>query len=605
MITLRAGTRIGRFQIGRVLGRGSSGAVYLATDSQIERPIALKVFWPDDAPLESDRDEAEKLFLKEAQLAGRLQHPNIVTVYDIGREGDGFFIAMEYVEGEALKQTLRAGEPPPFAMAVSIVRQVAEALGHAHEKGVLHRDIKPGNILLSRDGRVKVTDFGVGEFLTATTCDRGSDRILGSPPYMSPEQIRDDRLDARADLFSLGVVFYELLTGTRPFGGDSVTKVAYQILNADPEDPRVRRPELPAAATEVFRRLLAKERDERPADAREFLREVARLSGEAAETVPVPPIFLPLPPPATSRGSNRWFALALAAAAALVAAALLVTGSRRGPSDAPGHAVTPQGRVALAKESNAVGRAGAGGVAAGSAGGVIRGPGEANVLPTAPSLLETSRRASPIRFSTPVSARPRSAASRLARTTLANLPDRVYRTRRFVRFGVRPDQSRLFVDGQYVGIADDWDGWAGGRVFPFSRTGTHRVRVELPGYRALLLVFLVTPEAKDDTVDVTDRLDRVAEAPYSRVSGLGERTTGAVEMTSDPPAATVSSGKQVLGLANAFGAQTPLRLPGPAVHELTFSAPERVSKTVRVLVSPNAGRDVARVRVRLDPTRSP
>ena len=466
MITLRAGTRIGRFQIVRVLGRGSSGAVYLATDPQIERPIALKVFWSDEG-LEVDRDEVENRFLKEAKLAGRLQHPHIVTVYDIGREGDGLFIAMEYVEGEALKQTLRAGEPPPFAMAVSVVRQVAEALAHAHEKGVLHRDIKPGNILLSRDGRVKVTDFGVGEFITAATYDRSSDRMVGSPPYMSPEQIRDDRLDARADLFSLGVVFYELLTGARPFGGDSVTKVAYQILNAEPEDPRVLRPELPAVATEVFLRLLAKERDERPADARDFLREVERLSADAAETVPVPPIFVP-PPSAAAwiRGSKRWIALALSVAAALVAAALLIRASLKGPSGIPGPPATPSGRMALVKEPG--GRTKSGPVAGelGSAAGVIERSGETRALPTASSLRETPRRPAPTRPTRRATAPPLSEVA-VEPTAPAQAPDRVYRTRRFARFGVRPDQSRLYVDGRYVGIADDWDGWAGGRVFLF------------------------------------------------------------------------------------------------------------------------------------------
>ena len=165
MRVLPAGAWIGRFRVLRVLGKGSMGVVYLATDPRIGRPIALKTFRPEGGPPEFSRDEMEDQFLREARLAGRLQHPNIVTVFDDGRASDVPFIVMEYVDGESLKALLAARAVFTVPESLWILRQIAEGVGHAHEKSVLHRDIKPGNVLLRREGAVKVTDFGLARSL--------------------------------------------------------------------------------------------------------------------------------------------------------------------------------------------------------------------------------------------------------------------------------------------------------------------------------------------------------------------------------------------------------------------------------------------------------
>jgi len=254
-MTLPLGSRLGRFEITGVLGEGAMGTVYLAHDPQIERPVAVKTLRLEGSQ-EQGKDLASR-FLKEAKLAGRLQHPNIVTIYEAGRDQNTDFIAMEYVEGEPLKRLMT---DPDFSLSerVEVVRQTALALEHAHDRGVLHRDIKPGNILITRDGRVKVADFGIGKLLEGAGDLTRTGQMLGSPAYMSPEQIRGEKLDGRSDFFSLGVVFYELLTGSRPFPGDTITTLIYQILHTEPRDPLRLRADLPPSTRSVFSRLLAK-----------------------------------------------------------------------------------------------------------------------------------------------------------------------------------------------------------------------------------------------------------------------------------------------------------------------------------------------------------
>ena len=200
MSTLPPGSKLGRFEIATVLGQGAMGVVYLANDPEIERPVAIKTVRPEAMRGESAA-EMEARFLKEAKLAGRLQHPSIVTVYDVGRDRDVCFIAMEYVDGKPLTRYLSAADTLPLTAKIGIIRQVAEALAHAHERGVLHRDIKPGNILIAKDGRVKVTDFGIGKFTRRPLELTRTGQMVGSPAYMSPEQVRGRR-STRADLFS-------------------------------------------------------------------------------------------------------------------------------------------------------------------------------------------------------------------------------------------------------------------------------------------------------------------------------------------------------------------------------------------------------------------
>src|SRR5215471_2504098 len=253
------------------------GIVYLAHDPQIERPVALKTLRPE-AISGGYGEEIETRFLKEAKLAGRLSHPNIVTIYEAGEDKDVAYIAMERVDGEPLTRFLKPGSELSLADRIAVVRQVAMALDHAHERGVLHRDIKPGNILITPERQVKVADFGIGKLLTASTGDlTRTGHMIGSPAYMSPEQVRGDKLDGRSDLFSLGVVLYELLTGARPFPGESITTLVYQILHTEPRDPLEWNASLPVATRAVIARLLAKAPDRRPANAREFAGELAKI----------------------------------------------------------------------------------------------------------------------------------------------------------------------------------------------------------------------------------------------------------------------------------------------------------------------------------------
>ncbi|HKD17484.1 MAG TPA: serine/threonine-protein kinase, partial [Thermoanaerobaculia bacterium] len=346
MSLLPAGSKLGRFQIASVLGQGAMGVVYLAHDPEIGRPVAIKTVRAEAIGGESAQ-EIEARFQKEAKLAGRLQHPNIVTVYDVGRAGETLFIAMEYVDGKPLTRYLGAPDSLPLAVKVAIVRQVAEALGHAHERGVLHRDVKPGNILVGADGRVKVTDFGIGKFTGATTSElTRTGHMVGSPAYMSPEQVRGEKLDGRSDLFSLGIVLYELLTGARPFPGESITTLVYQILHTEPRDPLEWKSDLPVATREVIARLLAKAPEKRPADARDFVHELARIEkiqresemtrrairtgAPAAAPAPPPAPTVPVPPtPPSSAPRRSGYPLVLAALAILVAATLFLLRQRR------------------------------------------------------------------------------------------------------------------------------------------------------------------------------------------------------------------------------------------------------------------------------------
>ncbi|MDQ2871125.1 MAG: hypothetical protein M3S32_10300, partial [Acidobacteriota bacterium] len=177
--------------------------------------------------------------------------------------------------------------------------------------------------------------------------------------------------------------------------------------------------------------------------------------------------------------------------------------------------------------------------------------------------------------------------------------DNTYRTRRFAKFGVSPDQARMYVDGRYVGIADDWDDRGGGRKLEFTRSGRHRVKFELPGYRDLNIAIVVSPDAGDDTADVGDELKRESRQPFTKLSSLSDRTVGPVVFRVDPPDATITEGGRTLGPASSFGPDSPLRLHGPMVHDLQISAPGRKSKTVRILVSGNAENDKAEVKVEL------
>jgi serine/threonine protein kinase len=269
-------TRLGRYEIVEELGKGAMGVVYLARDPLIGRLVALKTFRVGYSLRDQEAQQFRARFIREAQSAGILSHPGIVTIHDVVEESaDGVaFIAMEYVRGDNLKQILQSGQPMTLLRIGDIVTQVADALDYAHTQGVIHRDIKPANIILTAENRVKITDFGIARLDTSNLTQEG--QLLGTPNYMAPEQIQGKEVDHRADLFALGVMLYEMLTRHKPFQGENLTVVSHRIVYDHFTPPRDYVKDLPPAIEKVLTRALEKEPAQRYQRAREMSEELRR-----------------------------------------------------------------------------------------------------------------------------------------------------------------------------------------------------------------------------------------------------------------------------------------------------------------------------------------
>ncbi|HSM13634.1 MAG TPA: serine/threonine-protein kinase, partial [Thermoanaerobaculia bacterium] len=279
---------VGRYRIQSEIGRGAMGAVYRAEDPRLGRTVAVKMISSSVAS-GIDPEEIAARFEREARVAARLQHPNVVAVYDVGSEGDQLYLVMELVEGDSLAHRLARGDFPSAAEALSIAAEAADALAAAHEAGVIHRDVKPANLLLTRNGRVKVSDFGVAKAIGEQTDLTRTGMMVGSPAYMAPEQVKGMALDGRSDLFSLGVVLFEMLLRRKPFPADTVTTLVYQILHEDPLEDVALTSAIGPGAAELLRWALAKDREARIPDARTFsarARQLASAPPRAAETAP-------------------------------------------------------------------------------------------------------------------------------------------------------------------------------------------------------------------------------------------------------------------------------------------------------------------------------
>jgi serine/threonine-protein kinase len=256
--------RFGRYEILAELGRGAMGIVYKARDPKINRVVAVKTISLAGQPPEEELEYRERFF-REAEAAGRLSHPGIVTIFDVGEEPETHapYIVMEFVAGQSLDKVLLARNenklPPEIALQVAL--ELAEALDCAHGQGVVHRDLKPANILVTGDGHVKIADFGVAKLNLASHTSGG--RVLGTPAYMSPEQLGGEAVDGRSDLFSLGVVLYTVLTGYRPFQGNSARTVAFKVVNRDPVPATILDTELPPGLDYVITRAIAKDPSQR------------------------------------------------------------------------------------------------------------------------------------------------------------------------------------------------------------------------------------------------------------------------------------------------------------------------------------------------------
>ncbi|HEY3174752.1 MAG TPA: serine/threonine-protein kinase [Candidatus Polarisedimenticolia bacterium] len=267
-------TRIDRYEVQEVIGRGAMGVVYRALDPVIGRVVALKTIHRPDDGLGPVRSESLERFSREARAAGLLSHPNIVTVYDVG-SADGntlSYIAMEFVEGRTLRQMAHAGKPMPSEMVLEIALQVARALDYAHRRGVIHRDVKPANILIREDGLVKLADFGVARIDVSDLTRTG--QSVGSPAYIAPEILLEQPTDGRADLFSLGVILYELLTGGKPFQGETLAALYHRVIAVTPEPPSRVHPAVPLEWDKIVLKLLAKSPGDRYASAAQLIEDL-------------------------------------------------------------------------------------------------------------------------------------------------------------------------------------------------------------------------------------------------------------------------------------------------------------------------------------------
>ena len=316
--------KLGKYEIRRRIGAGAMGVVFEAWDPGIGRRVAVKTLKQDILDSAEAADVLAR-FRREAQAAGRLNHPNIVAVYELG-ETDGItFIAMEYVDGKELKDFCDQGERFPLAQVVRIITALLVALDVAHAAGVVHRDIKPGNIFLVGDDVVKVGDFGIARVESSELTQAGS--VLGTPSYMSPEQICGQVVDGRADLFSAGVILYQLLTGEKPFQGNSLATIMHKLLKEEPTPPSVINVHVSPAFDAVITKALAKRPENRYQNGAEF---AAAVRAASEQQPPATPMIIDDVTVALPRSANG------------------ATGSPRGPTPVPTSAPRPERRPAAA-----------------------------------------------------------------------------------------------------------------------------------------------------------------------------------------------------------------------------------------------------------------
>jgi eukaryotic-like serine/threonine-protein kinase len=286
-------TRAGRYEIVAELGRGSMGVVYQGFDPVIGRTVAIKTMLIEGLP-SSEFEEFKQRFQREAQSAGILTHPNIVTVYDFGEDNGVLFLAMEYLEGKSIQQLVEKHNIMPVETLVPMYEQICSALDHAHQHKIVHRDIKPANIMILDSGLVKVTDFGIAKVMSMGMTQAG--QILGTPNYMSPEQVKGRQVDGRSDIFSLGVILYELVTGEKPFGGQNITTVIYKIINEEPIPPRQLDATIHPGLSYVISKSLAKNPVERYQTCRELAEDLRNYKNLGGQGAPSATVVMRVPP---------------------------------------------------------------------------------------------------------------------------------------------------------------------------------------------------------------------------------------------------------------------------------------------------------------------
>lgn len=536
------------------------GRVLRAHDPQLDRWVAVKIILQT---LEAgpDSEEMTKRFLREARLAARLHHPGIVTVFDAGTEGDLLYLVMELIEGESLSRRLNRGPVPDRNECLEIVARVAEALGAAHDAGVIHRDIKPANILMLPNGLPKVTDFGVARAVGDNTALTRTGSSVGSPSYMAPEQVRGEPVDARADLFSLGVVAYQLLLKRRPFPADTITTLVYQILNHDPFSDGQALEKLGPELVSFLKKALAKDRKNRFPDARSMATSARALTDEGVPTRPsaleTDPTFIQQPQAletavAARRSPLPWI---LAGSAGVLLAAVTTFGVWSivtTQKDEPPEPLITQSAITPPEASPT---------------DVV----EATAVPTPSQSLEppvatprpterpsnpTPQATTPLRpvaqrptptavqvmplppatATVPPTARPRPtprptpAWARDEPTVAPTIPppvptpvipptptvapkptsppiSEIYACTRGAEFDVDPEEALVTINGTILGIADDWDDAGGGQTYFFPGPGRYLVKLSHPGYITTWVRISVSQYAEDEVVEVDTELE--------------------------------------------------------------------------------------------------
>jgi len=318
--------KLGRYEILEEIGRGAMGIVYLAFDPQIKRKIAVKVFKLEHLADPEEQKKFKVRFQREAQLAGNLSHPNIIAIHDVGEEEGLSFIAMELVEGESLAKKMAELYPFSINEIADIFNQICSGMEYAHQQGIIHRDLKPSNILIRKDGLIKIADFGIARALGATITE--SRKTLGTPAYMSPEQITGRRIDKRSDIFSLGIILYQMLTGERPFAGEITSTVIYRIINEDPIPPRKINIQVPPAFNLIVMKALSKDPAERYQTCQELLKNIKNYQSlKPSKTLPTVPLSedkskaAPLP---ALKKPRRWSWTIIASLLAIIAIASIL-----------------------------------------------------------------------------------------------------------------------------------------------------------------------------------------------------------------------------------------------------------------------------------------